>query len=166
MGYTSENTINMTRACAYLGADPREVHNITVWNDGYSVMYHSGNGYTKGGRIAVNELWQIFNKGAPPLELGEILVATWENNPPIMQKMVSLNIPTEDRAVWDVLGNAAYNAHKKPNMRTLFEEFCEAGLADRNKHEHPLRLELVQIAGVAINMIRRIDNGEDVSLKS
>ena len=41
------------------------------------------------------------------------------------------------------------------------EEVSEATLASRGKHEHPLRLELVQIAGICINMIRQIDAGED-----
>lgn len=78
----------------------------------------------------------------------------------------ALEIPDDDHAIWDVISNASANAHKKPNMRTLAEEFAEAVLADRGKHDDPLRLELIQIAGVCINMVRRIDNGEDVSLKS
>lgn len=66
-----------------------------------------------------------------------------------------------DKPSRDVLENADANRHKKPNIRTLSEEYAEAILASRGKHEHPLRLELVQIAGVCINMIRQIDAGEE-----
>lgn len=67
----------------------------------------------------------------------------------------------QDAAVKDVIRNANTHGHKKPNIRTLSEEFAEAILAERGKHEHPLRLELVQIAGVCINMIRQLDAGEE-----
>lgn len=66
-----------------------------------------------------------------------------------------------DKAVLSVVENAYENQHKKPNMRTLWEEVSEATLSWRGKHEHPLRLELVQIAGICINMIRQIDAGEE-----
>ncbi len=65
-----------------------------------------------------------------------------------------------------VLSNAADNSHKHPAMTTLIEEFAEAVLAARGKHEHPLRLELVQIAGICINLIRQIDAGETIELRS
>lgn len=65
-----------------------------------------------------------------------------------------------DNATQDVINNANEHSHKKPNIRTLSEEYAEAILAERGKHEHPLRLELVQIAGICINMIRQIDAGE------
>lgn len=61
----------------------------------------------------------------------------------------------------DAINNANAHEHKKPNMRTLWEEVSEATLSWRGKHEHPLRLELVQIAGICINMIRQIDAGEN-----
>jgi hypothetical protein len=63
-------------------------------------------------------------------------------------------------AIQDVIHNVNENWSKRPNMRTLMEEVAEAILADRGKHDHPLRLELVQIAGICINMIRQIDAGE------
>lgn len=66
-----------------------------------------------------------------------------------------------DKPARDVLENADTNRHKKPNMRTLWEEISEATLSWRGKHDHPLRLELVQIAGICINMIRQVDNGEE-----
>lgn len=66
-----------------------------------------------------------------------------------------------DPPIADVIQNANENQHKRPNMRTLSEEYAEAILAWRGKHEHPLRLELVQIAGVCINMIRQIDAEEE-----
>lgn len=61
----------------------------------------------------------------------------------------------------EIIDNANEHKHKKPNIRTLWEEVSEATLASRGKHEHPLRLELIQIAGICINMIRQIDAGED-----
>lgn len=65
-----------------------------------------------------------------------------------------------DRVIMDVSLNVYENLHKRPNMNTLLEEMAEAILANRGKHEHPLRLELVQIAGICVNMIRQIDAGE------
>lgn len=65
-----------------------------------------------------------------------------------------------DKPAMDVIANANENKSKRPNIRALSEEFAEAILAERGKHEHPLRLELVQIAGVCINMIRQIDAGD------
>lgn len=65
-----------------------------------------------------------------------------------------------ERAIEDVIANADENQHKRPNIRTLSEEYAEAILAERGKHEHPLRLELVQIAGICINIIRQIDKDE------
>lgn len=69
--------------------------------------------------------------------------------------------PSVAKAVHDVAKNANEHEHKNPNMRTLWEEVSEATLSWRGKHDHPLRLELVQIAGICINMIRQIDAGKD-----
>lgn len=60
-------------------------------------------------------------------------------------------------AVADVLDDMRRNAAKQPNMSTLLEEVAEAILASRGKHEHPLRLELVQIAGICLNIIAQMD---------
>ncbi len=49
------------------------------------------------------------------------------------------------------------NAFKRPKMTTLTEEFSEAVLASRGKHDDPLRLELMQIMTVCANMIWQID---------
>lgn len=65
-----------------------------------------------------------------------------------------------DRVVMEINLNVYENLDKRPNMNTLLEEMAEAILANRGKHEHPLRLELVQIAGICVNMIRQIDAGE------
>lgn len=71
-----------------------------------------------------------------------------------------------DASIEAVITNANINMHKRPNMRTLLEEVSEAVLADRGKHEHPLSLELTQIAGVCINMLRQIEAGYQVGLKA
>lgn len=77
------------------------------------------------------------------------------------EQIADLRAATTDTAIQDVIRNADENAHKKPNMRTLWEEISEATLSWRGKHEHPLRLELMQVAGICINMIRQIDAGEE-----
>ena len=71
---------------------------------------------------------------------------------------------TLDPAVSDVIKNANDNAYKRPTMLTLIEEWAESVLSARDKHDDPLRLELVQIAGVCVNLIRRIDAGDVISL--
>lgn len=71
-----------------------------------------------------------------------------------------------DEAIRDVIQNADEHKAKHPAMTTLVEEFAEAVLASRGKHDHPVRLELVQIAGICINLIRQIDNGETMELRS
>lgn len=68
--------------------------------------------------------------------------------------------PLSEQAILDVIRTANEHRAKKPNMRTLTEEFAEAVLSARGKHEHPLRLELVQIASIAINILRQIDADE------
>jgi hypothetical protein len=54
------------------------------------------------------------------------------------------------------------HAYKRPKMTTLTEEFAEAVLASRGKHDDPLRLELMQIMTVCANLVWQIDlYGED-----
>lgn len=69
---------------------------------------------------------------------------------------------TDEDVIREIIHEADRNQHKKPNMRKLMEEVAEAILAERGKHEHPLRLELVQIAGICINIIRQLDAGEEL----
>lgn len=74
----------------------------------------------------------------------------------------------KDFAVWDrvvsEIGDLAWqHRHKSPKMTTLIEEFAEAVLVARGKHDDPLRLELGQIASICIGMIVRIDAGIDVA---
>lgn len=76
-------------------------------------------------------------------------------------KALDYDAIVNDTALSSVIANANEHQAKKPNMRTLWEEVSEATLSWRGKHEHPLRLELVQIAGICINMIRQIDAGEE-----
>lgn len=71
-----------------------------------------------------------------------------------------------DTAISAVIQNANENRHKLPNALTLLEEVAEAILAARGKHDDPLRLELTQIAGICINLIRRMDYGDVISLKT
>jgi hypothetical protein len=71
---------------------------------------------------------------------------------------MSEQLTTAD-ALQDVIHNVNENWSKRPTLNTLLEEVAEAILAARGKHEHPLRVELVQIAGICINMIRQIDAG-------
>jgi hypothetical protein len=52
---------------------------------------------------------------------------------------------------------AAANQHKRPKMTTLVEEFAEAVLASRGKHEHPTRLEVMQMITVGMNIVWQID---------
>src|SRR4030042_2236405 len=78
---------------------------------------------------------------------------------------IQLPIPRLDQAAKDVINNANQHEQKHPALSTLFEEFAEAILAARGKHEHPLRLELVQIAGICINLIRQIDSGTVFTLR-
>jgi hypothetical protein len=48
------------------------------------------------------------------------------------------------------------NILKRPKMTTLVEEFAEAVLSARGKHDDPLELELMQIASVCINLLWQI----------
>jgi hypothetical protein len=57
---------------------------------------------------------------------------------------------------------AADNAYKRPKMTTLVEEFAEAVLAARGKHDDPLKLELQQIASICINLLWQMEvHGEE-----
>ena len=67
------------------------------------------------------------------------------------------------QAVTVVVKNMAANAAKRPKMTTLLEEVAEAILASRGKHEHPLELELAQIAGVCGNLIWQMACGADIA---
>ncbi len=61
---------------------------------------------------------------------------------------------------------ALRNAHKRPAMTTLVEEFSEATLSARGKHEDPLELELMQIASVCVNLISQIRLGDEARVKN
>lgn len=52
-----------------------------------------------------------------------------------------------------VVAMAQKEAWRRPKMTTLVEEFAEAVLASRGKHDDPLHLELMQIASVCINLL-------------
>ncbi len=123
---------------------------LLVWYDDNNVQHL--------GRVGITHT--LCNRGAtmghmraaPKVPLGECAEC------PVCKRIADKGF---EQAVQDVLRNAEDNYHKRPNIRTLSEEFAEAILAERGKHEHPLRLELVQLAGICINMIRQIDNGEE-----
>ena len=60
------------------------------------------------------------------------------------------------QAALDVYSMAVDNAGRKPKMTTLVEEFAEAVLVARGKHDDPLELELKQIASICVNMLWQI----------
>lgn len=162
-----KNNIKMGQACALLCLDPLEVHNITVWVEGYSVMCHNGNGFTRAGRITTGKLWAILRHDeTDQIVGGDLVVVQWEQDKPIMQNYATINVPTEDRAVWDVLGNAAILHDDKPTLVNLVDTFAGAISARDGNKERPLRFWLVRLAGACINMVRRIDSGENINLKS
>lgn len=66
-------------------------------------------------------------------------------------------------AVNDVLKEAATNAHKRPKMTTLIEEFSELVLSLRGKHDDPPEVELKQVASVAINLLWQMKMGQDIN---
>lgn len=66
-------------------------------------------------------------------------------------------------AVNDVIGEAKDNAHKRPKMTTLLEEFSELVLSLRGKHDDPPELELAQVASVAINLLWQLKMGYDIN---
>lgn len=55
------------------------------------------------------------------------------------------------------------NEHKKPKATTLIEEMAEFILACRGKHEHPIELELYEIASIAINLLRQAEMGIEIN---
>jgi len=71
-----------------------------------------------------------------------------------------------DDVVNEVIANANANYYRKPNLLTLLEEIAEMILSGRGKHDDPLELELIQMAGICINIVRRIRNGDKVELKT
>lgn len=66
-------------------------------------------------------------------------------------------------AIAAIVRHMVANATKRPKMTTLVEEFAEAVLSARGKHEDPLTLELVQIASVCGNLLWQIETGVDVA---
>lgn len=65
------------------------------------------------------------------------------------------------KAVLLVEENARGNAYKRPAMTTLIEEMAELTLALRGKHDDPVDVELVQIAGVAVNLLWQWNLGHE-----
>jgi len=54
---------------------------------------------------------------------------------------------------------------KTPDKDTLLEEVAELILSLKGKHEDPPELELVEIGGIAINLLRRLFRREDINTK-
>lgn len=80
-------------------------------------------------------------------------------------KILDNDIPVifADKAAKEVVKNANWHILKKPTKDMLLEEIAELLLALRGKHQHTPREELVEIGGIAINLIRAIDMGYDIS---
>lgn len=53
--------------------------------------------------------------------------------------------------------NAKQFESKQPTLGTLMEEVAELTRALEGKHEHIPALELIQIGGIAVNMLRAYD---------
>lgn len=66
-------------------------------------------------------------------------------------------------AVEEAISEAKNNAHKRPKMTTLLEEFSELVLSLRGKHDDPPELELKQVAAVAINLLWQLRMGHDIN---
>lgn len=62
-----------------------------------------------------------------------------------------------------VISQVRENEHKEPKATTLIEEMAEFILACRGKHEHPIELELYEIASIAINLIRQAQMGVEIN---
>lgn len=56
--------------------------------------------------------------------------------------------------------NATIYHEHKPTLGTLLAEVAEFAQAVEGKHEDHPSLELVQIAGIAINLLRRYDTSD------
>ncbi len=65
-----------------------------------------------------------------------------------------------NEAVADIEKNARDNAHKRPAVTKLIEEFSELILAFRGKHKDPPELEITQIGGIAINILWQLKAGK------
>lgn len=48
----------------------------------------------------------------------------------------------------------------RPDFHQLVEEVLELSQAIRNKHEHPIELELIQIGGIVLNWLADIEEAE------
>ncbi len=79
--------------------------------------------------------------------------------------LTTVEVESLRKAADDVRQMAVDNRFKRPKMTTLVEEFSEAVLAARGKHDDPLELELLQIASVCVNLIwqLRVYGEEEVS---
>lgn len=62
-----------------------------------------------------------------------------------------------------VITNIKENADRQPRLGTLLEEIAEYCRSIEGRHEDPPGLELVQIAGIAINMLKAYDYAEVIS---
>ena len=65
------------------------------------------------------------------------------------------------QAVETIVANAKEHQHRRPAMTTLLEEFAEAVLAARGKHNDPLELEITQIGGTCINILWQLSTGHE-----
>jgi len=63
-----------------------------------------------------------------------------------------------DRAASEILANANHHAfiHQPRTIGHLMEELAELALALDGLHEHPPELELIQLGGSVINMLREL----------
>lgn len=107
-----------------------------------------------------------WNKGDSLAELVQLLINNRDEFVHAIAAQEDSDWGILDNASIAVLKNANANAHRNPNMLTLIEEMFEAGLAARGKHDDSLELELVQIAGTCINLLRQIQGGVPLSLKT
>lgn len=75
--------------------------------------------------------------------------------------MVKRNLSKSEKerfewAIEAVIQNARENRHKRPTMTTLIGEMAEAILVCRGEHDDSLELEIVQMGGICINILRQL----------
>lgn len=60
-----------------------------------------------------------------------------------------------DRATQEIIANADAYADRTPTLRTLLAELAEYAYALDGDHEHSPEYELIEIGGIALNMLRQ-----------
>jgi len=119
--------------------------------DGKGTLHDDGSGIDpRTGELLVDEYGGCSEVFVPPKQIPTAPAAD-------VHKGVAIDRPASLAEVWGaILQNADSHGDKEPSMTMFEEEMCELGRALAGEHEHPPEWELVQIAGIAVNWLRRL----------